>query len=101
MSKPFRFGVGDKVVVCGLVPPDQAENGRVGAVISRVRDEWIDPLGNEGPEANLYLLDIYCGTEYPLLEEHNLAPYDPPGDWGDCAWQPAEITHKEPADMTP
>lgn len=87
----FRFEIGQKVVIHGNTRHPHC-NGHVSTVVDRLFYEsaTIRTTGELLTNANIYLLEDIPPPLEGALEE-NLAPYDPPGSWEDCAWQPKEV----------
>lgn len=87
----FRFEIGQKVVIHGCVTHAYC-NGHVSKIVAR---EFRHKVRNRTTGELLTNVNIYRLAEIPApltcVREQNLAPYDPPGSWEDCAWRPKEI----------
>lgn len=87
----FRFEIGQKVVAYGFMRHTHM-NGRVFTVVDRcLTDVRVLRTGRTVRGVRYYYLDPKPSEIVEGAAENQLAPYDPPGSWEDCAWQPKEI----------
>lgn len=87
----FRFEIGQKVVAHGMRVYTHL-NGRVFTVTDRcIADTKSLADGSTKKNQRYYFLDPRPCPEAEGITEPKLAPYDPPGSWEDCVWQPKEI----------